>query len=50
MHAKYEVSTADCTKVMANNKVADKQTDGQTDGQTNRRGKNNMPPITDLGA
>ena len=49
MHAKYEVSTSNGSKVIANvkfdNKQTNKQTDKQTDKQTNRQDKNNMPPI-----
>ena len=46
MHAKYEVSTSNGSKVIANVKVDNRQTNKQTDRQTNRQtGKNNMPPI-----
>ena len=41
MHAKYEVSTSNGSKVIANVKVDNRQ----TDKQTNRQDKNNMPPI-----
>ena len=45
MHAKYEVSTSNGSKVIANVKVENRQTDRQTNRQTNRQDKNNMPPI-----
>ena len=49
MHAKYEVSASNGSKVIANVKVdnrqTNKQTNKQTDRQTNRQDKNNMPPI-----
>ena len=45
MHTKYEVSTSNGSKVIANVKVDNRQTDRQTDRQTNRQDKNNMPPI-----
>ena len=49
MHAKYEVSVSNGSKVIANVKVdnrqTNKQTNKQTDRQTNRQDKNNMPPI-----
>ena len=49
MHAKYEVSTSNCSKVIANVKVdnrqTNKQTNRQTNKQTNRQDKNKMPPI-----
>ena len=45
MHAKYEASTSNGSKVIANVKVDNRQTDKQTDGQTNRQDKNKMPPI-----
>ena len=45
MHAKYEVSTSNGSKVIANVKVDNRQTDRQTNRQTNRQDKNNMPPI-----
>ena len=41
MHAKYEVSTSNGSKVIVNVKVDNRQ----TDRQTNRQDKNNMPPI-----
>ena len=41
MHTKYEVSTSNGSKVIANVKVDNRQ----TDRQTNRQDKNNMPPI-----
>ena len=41
MHAKYEVSISNGSKVIANVKVDNRQ----TDRQTNRQDKNNMPPI-----
>ena len=43
MHAKYEVSTSNGSKVIANVKVDNRQTNRQTN--TNRQDKNNMPPI-----
>ena len=41
MHAKYEVSTSNGSKVIAKVKVDNRQTNRQTD----RQDKNNMPPI-----
>ena len=41
MHAKYEVSASNGSKVIANVKVDNRQ----TDRQTNRQDKNNMPAI-----
>ena len=49
MHAKYQVSICNGSKVLANVKVVLRQTDGQTDRQPNRQGKNNMPPRSYLG-
>ena len=49
MHAKYQVSICNGSKVMANVKVVLKQTNNVTNKQTNRRGKNNMPPRSYLG-
>ena len=45
MHAKYEVSTSNGSKVIANVKVDNRQ----TNKQTNRQNKNNMPPIIQSG-
>ena len=49
MHAKYEVSISNGSKVIAKVKVDNRQTDRQTNRQTNRQtdreDKNNMPPI-----
>ena len=45
MHAKYQVSICNGSKVMANVKVVLKQ----TNNVTNRQGKNNMPPRSCLG-
>ena len=41
MHAKYEGSTSNCSKVIANVKVDNRQ----TNKQTNKQDKNNTPPI-----
>ena len=54
MHAKYEVSISDGSKVIVKVKVDNRQTDRQTNKQTDRQkdraDKNNVPRSFDPGA
>ena len=50
MQAKYEVSTSNGSKFIANVKVDNRRTNKQTNKQTDREDKNNMPRSLDPGA